>query len=187
MMDVFYHCTTSLSQRSHFFVRPCVLSGGATYPNTSIMSLSSISLMEMESFLSTCIFSYSARQDVQMPIFWPPPHKRPKMDISTHIIYVRITRQSLLHSQGSLISPCYLYQSYIILLSHCCSSLQTLLISYLSLCSSHCAKTRFRRHHITKFFAKHPMLPPLLFSWISCPCDIFQLSPQFPAILLLSI
>jgi hypothetical protein len=80
----FYHCS-SLSQRSHFFVRPCVLSGGATYPNTSIMSLSSISLMEMESFLSTCIFSYSARQDVQMPIFWPPPHKRPKMDYKHYI------------------------------------------------------------------------------------------------------
>jgi hypothetical protein len=85
MMDVFYHCTTSLSQRSHFFVRPCVLSGGAAYPNSSIMSLSSISLMAMESCLSTCIFSYSARQDVQMPIFWPPPHKRPKMDYKHYI------------------------------------------------------------------------------------------------------
>ena len=31
----------SLSQRSQFFVRPYVQSGAATYPNTSIMSLSS--------------------------------------------------------------------------------------------------------------------------------------------------
>jgi hypothetical protein len=81
----------SLSQRSQFFsVRT---SNRVQQPTLTQVQCHChrISLLELESFLSTYIFSYSARHDIQLPIFWPPPHKWPQMDNLHTYIYTDIT------------------------------------------------------------------------------------------------
>ena len=91
-----------------FFVRPYVPSGAATYPNSKYTVLSSNIFDGDGTFPVYLYFSYSYRQDVQLP-FFGRRHTNGQKWTYLHI-YVH-HRQQLLHSQGSLISPCYLSQS----------------------------------------------------------------------------